>query len=127
MADVLIKQELKPENGAIRKMKTMVSMLTRIISVSDLSRGKASVMINSVAKDHEHYFVVKNNKPVAVVIPVDDYIAFNETMEDMELFTIANNRMKNCSSDEEISHEDVLNMLDITKSDLEKTEVELEL
>lgn len=44
-----------------------------MISVSELGRGQASKVIQSVEDDGNPYIVVKNNKPQAVIISIDEY------------------------------------------------------
>ena len=45
-----------------------------MISVSELGRGQASKVIQSIEEDGSPYIVIKNNKPQAVIISVNDYI-----------------------------------------------------
>lgn len=45
-----------------------------MISVSELGRGQASKVIQAIEEDGNPYIVVKNNKPQAVIISINDYI-----------------------------------------------------
>lgn len=45
-----------------------------MISVSELGRGQASKVIQSIEEEGNPYIVVKNNKPQAVIISVNDYL-----------------------------------------------------
>lgn len=45
-----------------------------MISVSELGRGQASKVIQAVENAGNPYIVVKNNKPLAVIISINDYI-----------------------------------------------------
>ncbi len=45
-----------------------------MISVSELGRGQASKVIQAIEEDGNPYIVVKNNKPQAVIISINDYV-----------------------------------------------------
>ncbi|WHH57474.1 type II toxin-antitoxin system Phd/YefM family antitoxin [Petroclostridium sp. X23] len=92
--------------------------ISRIISVTDLGRGKASKIVQQVAKDHLPYIVVKNNKPEAVILSIEEYEKMMERMEDLELMKIAEERMRNYSADKAISQEDVLREFGINEDDI---------
>lgn len=59
-----------------------------MISVSELGRGQASRVIQSIEEDGNPYIVVKNNKPQAVIISVNDYIELMQTRD------VLNNKQK---------------------------------
>lgn len=44
-----------------------------MISVSELGRGQASKVIQAVEDEGNPYIVVKNNKPQAIIISIDEY------------------------------------------------------
>lgn len=50
------------------------SVFDCMISVSELGRGQASKVIQAIEENGNPYIVVKNNKPQAVIISVDEYI-----------------------------------------------------
>lgn len=93
-------------------------VIGKLISVSDLSRGMASKIIQKVGKDKEQYVVVKNNKPEAVILSVEEYMEHMEAKEDLELLQIADNRLKNYVPEETASHDDVLNRILMKKSSM---------
>jgi len=55
-----------------------------MISVSELGRGQASKVIQSVEDEGNPYIVVKNNKPQAVIISINEY---TELMRIKDTFT----------------------------------------
>lgn len=58
-----------------------------MISVSELGRGQASKVIQLVEETGNPYIVVKNNKPQAVILSIDDYtdlMKAKETLKSME-------------------------------------------
>ena len=68
--------------------------------------------------------VVKNNTPECVLISPKDYQALVERYEDALLMAEANNRLSNNVG--YISHNDILNDLNINEQDLENIDIELE-
>lgn len=48
------------------------------VSVSDFSQGKANKIFNEVQKEGKDFIVMKNNKPSAVIMPVNKYNALVE-------------------------------------------------
>ena len=44
-----------------------------MISVSELGRGQASKVIQAVEEQGNPYIVIKNNKPQAVIISINEY------------------------------------------------------
>jgi len=68
--------------------------LDHIISVSELGRGKASKIIQDVEKNKDQYIVVKNNRPQAVILSIDEYNVLMESREELELLLLAAKRLK---------------------------------
>jgi len=114
------------EEGAIISMLDIGRIIKALISVSDLGRGGASKIINEVEEKKSHFIVIKNNKPKAVIVPMEDYIQYNEVMEDMELLNIAESRMSNFNPAKLITHEKAIAKLGLTEEDIENAEVEIE-
>jgi prevent-host-death family protein len=54
-----------------------------MISVSELGRGQASKVIQSVEDTGNPYIVVKNNKPQAVIISIDEYSNLMRTKDNL--------------------------------------------
>lgn len=116
----------KKEEGKILSIHDIKKIITALVSVSDLGRGGASKIITEVEENNSHFIVIKNNKPKAVIVPVEDYIQYNEVIEDMELLSIAESRIKEFDAAKLISHKEVLNQSGLTEEDLEGVEVEIE-
>jgi antitoxin YefM len=49
------------------------------LSVAE-AKDKLSAVVNDVASTHEHYTITRNGRPVAVVLPIDDLEALEETI-----------------------------------------------
>lgn len=50
-----------------------------VLSLAE-AKDKLSAVINDVTSTHEHYTITKNGSPAAVVLPVDDLEALEETI-----------------------------------------------
>lgn len=69
--------------------------LDHIISVSELGRGQASKVIQVVKSRKEQFIVVKNNKPEAIIMSIEEYNELMESKEELELLLLATERVKN--------------------------------
>lgn len=104
----------------IAKNFDLRNALDHIISVSDLGRGKASKVIQDVEKNKDQYIVVKNNKPQAVILSVDEYNKLMETREELELLLMATKRINESNPSEYSSLKTVMEEFGINDSELEK-------
>jgi prevent-host-death family protein len=95
-------------------------VIQKLISVSDLSRGMASKIIQKVGKNKEQYIVVKNNKPEAVILSVEEYMELMEAKEDLELLQMADSRLKNYVPEETASLDDILSRYNIKEEKLDE-------
>ena len=106
----------------LAKRQDFRGALDHIISVSDLGRGKASKVIQSVELNKEQFIVVKNNKPQAVIMSVDEYNELLESREELELLTLATSRLQNDDESEYTDFDDMLKELNITEEELDELE-----
>lgn len=103
-----------------RRFSNLKNLVSYMISVSDLGRGKASKIIEEVAKKKEHFIVIKNNKPQAVIIPIEQYDELMEAQEDLELLQLAIERTKNLKEEECIPFGEILKEEGLTREELKK-------
>ena len=52
---------------------TMIPLEMPSVNISDLSQGKASKIINKVHNESKEIVIMKNNKPMAVILPYSKY------------------------------------------------------
>ena len=95
------------------------SLLNRIVSTSELNRGLSKKM-QELAKDKLSLVVVKNNKPQAVLMSLEEYNELMEMKEDFELYQMAVERMKNYNPDKVTTFEELLKEEGISKEEIEK-------
>lgn len=101
--------------------------LEHIISVSELGRGKASKVISDVECNKEQYIVVKNNKPQAIIMSIEEYSELQRLKEEYSLLQLASLRVAEANEDEYKSFNEVIDELDITEAELEKLADDVEI
>ncbi|MCR5060492.1 MAG: type II toxin-antitoxin system Phd/YefM family antitoxin [Saccharofermentans sp.] len=65
------------------------SIADKIVSVSEFSQGKTGRIFRDIKDNKCDYLVMKNNNPIAVIIPFDEYISYKERMKAI----VSNNRI----------------------------------
>lgn len=102
--------------------------LEHMISVSELGRGKASKVIQEVESTKDQYIVVKNNKPQAIIISIEEYNELMEAKDELELLIEAQSRISNMKESEMTSFEKFLDEegIDIKEIDSLKDSVVIE-
>ena len=109
--------------GLFMNAVNSINILNSIVPISRFNKGEANRIFTEVKNDGIR-IVVKNNTPECVLISPKDYQALVERYEDALLMAEANNRLSNNVG--YISHNDILNDLNITEQDLENIDIELE-
>ena len=100
-----------------------VNLLNSIIPISRFNKGEANKIFSDVKK-YGTRIVVKNNVPECVLVSPSDYQEMMEQYENALLMTEAQKRLS--ENDEKIPHEEILKEFNLTQSDLEDIEVDLE-
>lgn len=101
------------------------NMLNSIVPISRFNKGEANKIFDEVNKSGCK-IVVKNNKPICVLIKPETYQEMVEMIEEYKIYLEAEKRYKNAKEDDYISSDDVLKNLGISKSELNNVEVDIE-
>lgn len=109
--------KLSTQQMKFHKLKELVS---HMISISELSRGRASKIIDEVAKKKKNFLVIKNNKPQAVIIPIDLYDQLVQAQEDYKLLLLALKRTKNLKQEDCSPFEKVVEEAGFTFDEINK-------
>ena len=109
--------------GLFMNAVNSINILNSIVPISRFNKGEANRIFTEVKNDGIR-IVVKNNTPECVLISPKDYQALVERYEDALLMAEANNRLSNNVG--YISHNEILNDLNINEQDLENIDIELE-
>ena len=120
----LEKENVLVPNNDIGNLKQIIE---KFVSISDLSRGKASKVIQNVVKNKDQCIIVRNNKPEAVILSLSEYLELvdikdrlHELEEDIELMQLANERVEKYTTDKTISQEKVLEKYNIQEKEIEE-------
>lgn len=97
--------------------------LDNIMSVSDLSHGKASAAVDK-ASNGQTVVIMRNNRPAAIMLSPQEYTAMTEAVEDAEDCAEAVERLSRLERGEthEVSDEEVMAELGITEEDIANAE-----
>lgn len=109
--------KLSTQQMKFHKLKELVS---HMISISELSRGRASKIIDEVAKKKKNFLVIKNNKPQAVIISIDLYDQLVQAQEDYKLLLLALKRTKNLKQEDCSPFEKVVEEAGFTLEEINK-------
>lgn len=110
-------------------------LVNHIISITDLARGKATKVLNTVVKEKVPYLIFKNNKPQAALIDIEVYNdliqtkkKYDEMMIEEYLLGIAEGRIEKHDPSKTKDFEEVLKKYNIAMADLDavadKVEIE---
>lgn len=101
------------------------NIINAIIPISRFNKGEASKIFEEVLEAGVK-IVVKNNKPTCVLVAPDEYQKMLDEMEDYLLLKEAIQRISTNSPSTNISQEDLIKKLNISKEELAALEVEIE-
>lgn len=96
----------------------MKELKTKFVPISSLNRGNAINVINDMKESDCAVYIMKNNSPEAVMIPVETYYDFQEYL----FYQKVQERLFEYNADNDkkmYSLEDVMKESDITKEDLD--------
>ena len=73
----------------------ILGLAKRLVSVSDFSQGKTAKIFDDIKENNSEYIVLKNNKPMAVMLSLDEYSEIVNKASKMEslLELIEENRL----------------------------------
>ena len=83
---------------------------------------KASKVIQNVESNKEQYIVVKNNKPQAIIMSIEEYSDLQNLREEYELMKLATQRVAESNDAEYSSFDEVMKEFDIDEDEIDKIE-----
>lgn len=101
--------------------------LDHMISVSELGRGQASKVIQLVKSKKEQFIVVKNNKPEAIIMSIEEYNDLMESKEELELLLLATERVNKSDASEHKDFDQLLEEEGITHDELDYIDIDVDL
>jgi antitoxin StbD len=89
-------------------MSALLTRTDQAISVTAIARSTKKYFDKLISGEQDKYVVMRNNVPAAVLLPVADYEALLDEIEDLRIELVAIERLANPSDESElISHDDV--------------------
>lgn len=104
------------------------NILNHIVSITDLGRGKATLVLNTIIKEKTPFIIFKNNKPRAAIVDIDVYKDLVETkkkfmdiIEEEYLYQLADKRIANHDPSKTMDFEDLLKKYGVSSESLDAT------
>ncbi|VAW57486.1 hypothetical protein MNBD_GAMMA07-2626 [hydrothermal vent metagenome] len=92
-------------------MNALLSRTDQAISVTDIARSTKKYFDKLISGEQDKYVVMRNNAPAAVLLPVADYEALLNEIEDLRIERIAIERLANQTDDSVlIEHDEMRDM-----------------
>ena len=102
-----------------------IGMMKKIVPITRFNKGEANKIFDEVQSTGTK-IVMKNNRPACVLVSPEQYEALIERLSDYLLLAEADRRMAVNQGAENISHEDMMRSLGVTREDLDAVDVEIE-
>lgn len=102
-----------------------VGMMKKIVPITRFNKGEANKIFDEVQSTGTK-IVMKNNRPACVLVSPEQYESLIEMLSDYLLLAEADRRMAANNDAENISHEDMMRSLGITREALDAVDVEIE-
>ena len=102
-----------------------VGMMKKIVPITRFNKGEANKIFDEVQSTGTK-IVMKNNRPACVLVSPEQYESLIEMLSDYLLLAEADRRMATNNEAENISHEDMMRSLGITREELDAVDVEIE-
>ncbi len=102
-----------------------IGMMKKIVPITRFNKGEANKIFDEVQSTGTK-IVMKNNRPACVLVSPEQYEALIERLSDYLLLAEADRRMAVNQDAENISHEDMMRSLGVTREDLDAVDVEIE-
>ncbi len=78
-----------------------------MLSATELSKKTSSLLTELADHEHDKFVIVRNNRPNAVLLSMSAYEALLEQVEDVQLTSLAKERLASFDRESAISHEEM--------------------
>jgi antitoxin StbD len=89
-------------------MGNLMERSDQAVSVTEVSRSAKAIFDKLAKGKQDKCVVMKNNMPVAVMLPVDSYEAIMDELEDLRIEAVARERIRTFDPDKAVSHEEMM-------------------
>jgi antitoxin StbD len=89
-------------------MGNLMERSDQAVSVTEISRSAKAIFDKLAKGKQDKCIVMKNNMPVAVMLPVDSYEAIMDELEDLRIEAVVRERIRTFDPTKAITHEDMM-------------------
>ena len=104
---------------------SVAGMMKKIVPITRFNKGEASKVFEEVQAAGTK-IVMKNNRPACILLSPGQYEALMDMLSDQLLLEEADRRMAEDNPAENLSHEEVLRSLGISREELDAVDAEIE-
>jgi antitoxin StbD len=95
-------------------MTALIERSDDAISITDMIRSTKDIINKLTSGKQDHYVILRNNSPAAVLLNIQSYEALLDELEDLRVEVIARKRIQTFDRTNSISHEDMLKKFEIS-------------
>lgn len=89
-------------------MTALIERSDEAISITEMIRSTKDIINKLNSGGQDHYVIMKNNSPAAVLINIQSYEALLDELEDLRIESVARTRLKTFDEKKSISHEEMV-------------------
>ena len=89
-------------------MGVILERADQVVSVTDVSRSAKTIFERLTNGKQDKYVVMKNNAPVAVMMPVKAYESLMDELEDLRMEIITKERAETFNQAEALGHQEMM-------------------
>lgn len=95
-------------------MTALIERADEAISITDMIRSTKNIINKLISGNQDHYVIMKNNSPAAVLLNIQSYEALLDEVEDLRIELVALKRIQDFDKKQSISHEAMLKKFDLS-------------
>jgi len=89
-------------------MTALIERSEETISVDDLGRSAKEIINNLASGEHDHFVIMKNNSPAAVLLTTRSYEALLDDLEDLRIEAVVRERSQTFDKTKAITHDEMI-------------------
>lgn len=90
------------------QMTALIERSDEAISITNMIRSTKNIIDKLVSGKQDHYVIMKNNSPAAVLLNIQSYEALLDELEDLRIESVARKRLQDFDKSKSISHENMV-------------------
>ncbi len=94
-------------------MSALIERSSDTLSITDMVRSTKAIINTLVSGEHDHYVIMRNNAPAAVLLNIQVYEDILDELEDLRVEAVARQRLQNFNRSQAISHDEMMKKFDL--------------